>query len=361
MNYLQASFKHFLCLLFIILISASAIAQNSLQDGINLFEEGDLAEAKSFFEDYLDSNKRDPEANFYLGRIYFNESEYGKAVDWFEKAAKYDKRNSIYHMWLGHSYGRRAQTAGKLKQAFLAKDSRKNYEKAIEFDPSNVEARESAMEFYLQAPGFMGGGRDKAENQASTILELDEVAGYVAWGRIYSHYDEDDAALENYTTANELFPEEMIFYYRLYSYHIGLDQFEEAINIVEKQLAINDTTANIYMNLGNAHQYNETYEESFAAYEKALIADEEYFSTWYQIGRLAALSGMYLDEGEENLIRFIGKKDEYNETSLSWAYYRLGTIYEHKESIDAAKDQYKQALKANKDHEEAKEALSRLD
>lgn len=346
--------------LLTILFSFSTFAQSTINEGVKLFEQGELSQAKSFFTNYLKSDKKNTEANFYLGRIYFDEEDYGEAIDWFKKAAKYDKSNSKYYMWLGHSYGRSAQNAGKIKQAFYAKDSRKNYEKAIELDPNNVEARESAMEFYLQAPGFMGGGRDKAEEQAKLISNIDDVAGFTAWGRVYEYYDKSNSLLENYTTANERYPEEMSFYYGLFSYYFNQENFEAAVDITKKQLVYNDTTAVIYYNLGNAYQWSDRYDEAIAAYQTALETDPEFNTPLYQIGRLAAVSKMYMAEGEESLIKFISKQDEYNSNTLAWAYYRLGTIYENKESIEAAKDQYEQALKANKDHAESKEALERL-
>ena len=49
--------------------------------------------------------------------------------------------------------------------------------KAIELDPKNIRARNSAMEFCRQAPGFLGGGMDKAYEQATEIKKLDPVRG----------------------------------------------------------------------------------------------------------------------------------------------------------------------------------------
>ncbi|MFV1885180.1 MAG: tetratricopeptide repeat protein [Balneola sp.] len=344
-----------------LLLSTAILAQNSIDQGVQLFEEGNTEEAKTFFEGFLKSNKKHAEANFYLGRIYFDEDEYGKATDWFKKAADYDSGNSKYHMWLGHSYGRSAQNAGKLKQAFYARDSRKNYEKSVELDPNNVEARESVMEFYLQAPGIMGGGRDKAENQAQAIMELDKEAGYVAWGRVFTYYEETDAAIANYTEAIENYPTLLSPYYQLYNLHFNNGNFEEAVNIAKKQLEQNDDDAAvIYLRLGNALQRDNQFDEAYSAYQTTLEMDSSLFGTWYQIGRLAAVSGQYLNEGEEYLIRFISKKDEYNANTLAWTYFRLGTIYEYKNSLEAAKDQYEMALKTDKDHSESKEALARL-
>lgn len=347
-------------LAFSFLLSFSSFAQSNIDEGVQLFDSGKLKEAKSFFSSYLKSNKKDAEANFYLGRIYFDEDEYGKATDWIEKAAKYDSNNSKYHMWLGHSYGRRAQSASKIRQPFLATDSRKNYEKAIEINPSNVEARESAIEFYLQAPGFMGGGRDKAEAQADAIMSLDEEAGYMAWGRVYSYYDEDENTFNNYTEAIEVFPTGMGPYYRLFSYHFGKEQYAEAAEISRKQITYNDTTSTIYYNLGNALQWSDQFDEAFDAYQKSLEVNPEFYNTWYQIGRMAAVSNTHVSEGEEYLIRLISLSDQINSNTLAWAHFRLGTIYENKSSLEAAKEQYQMTLKIDKKHEEAKSALKSL-
>lgn len=341
-------------------LSSLVFAQTSIDEGIALFEEGNTDEAKTFFEDFIKTNKNHPEANFYLGRIYFDEDEFGDAVNWFEKAADYDSENSKFYMWLGHSYGRSAQNAGKLKQAFYARNSRKNYEKSVELNPDNVEARKSVMEFYLQAPGFMGGGRDKAENQAQAIMDLDKEAGYMALGRIYSYYNEDNNVLENYTEALKEVPAAMGPYYELFSYYFNREEFGKAAEMARKQLTINDTTAVIYYNLGNALQRDQVWNESIAAYQKALEIEPEFYNTWYQIGRLAAVSGKYESEGEEYLIKLISLEEPINDNTLAWSHFRLGTIYESKQNPEAAEEQYKAALKMDKNHDQAKEALKRL-
>lgn len=359
MNFLKP-IRFFTVLLFLLSINASLLGQSAIQPGVALFEEGKTEEAKTFFENYLKSNKTDSEANFYLGRILFDMEEFGDATKSFEKAAKYQEGNSKYHMWLGHSFGRRAQSAPKLKLPGLARNSKKNYEKAIELDPSNVEARESAMEYYLQAPRFVGGGRGKAEAQATAIFDVDKEAGYIAWGRIYSYYDEDEKALQNYNDAITNYPELMRPYYSLFSFHFNNQEYGKAIEVAKKQLTVNDTTAVIYNNLGNALQRDSKYEEAYQSYQKTLEIDPEYYNTYYQIGRLAAISGVYLEEGEDYLNRFLNLDIELSDNTLAWTYFRLGSIAEKKNDAETARAHYESALAKDKDHQEAKEALAKL-
>lgn len=346
--------------LFSVIIFQFTFAQSQLESGKQYYSTGNLDQAKSGISTYLRSNKRSPEAHFWMGRVLFDEDEYGDAAGHFEKAAKLDQGNSRYHLWLGHTYGRRAQESSKLRQPFLAKKSRSNYEKAVELAPENIEARESLIEFYLQAPGFMGGGRDKAEGQASAIMDLDKEAGYLAWGRIFTYYDEVKAATMNYTEAIEMHPELMRPYYRLYTYYFNEGEFESAIQLTEKQLNYNDTTGVIYLNYGNVLQRNEQYPEAVKAYTTALELEPELYNTWYQIGRLAAVSGEYLEDGFSYITRFIDLED-VNDQTKAWAYYRKGSILEHMQRKDDAMQQYELALQLDPAHEQAKAALNNLD
>lgn len=335
--------------------------QVSIESGIKSFESGKLSEAKFFFKDYLKSNKTDPEANFYMGRIYFDENDYDEATDWFEKASKYEKGNSKYHMWMGHSYGSRAQDAPTIKQPFLARNSRKNYEKAVELSPNNIEVRESLIEYYLQAPGFLGGGVDKAEDQAREIEKLDPVAGGMAWGRIYTYTDQLELAFETYTNLVEDHPEAMAPYYRLYTYFYNESNFDSAVELTTKQVSYNDSTGVIYLNRGNALQRLERFDEALDDYIKALSLDSTMYAVHYQIGRLAAVSGTRLEAGEESIKKFNARTEVFDQATLAWGHFRLGTIYEHKKEIESAKREYAKALSLDKNHDEAKKALVRLD
>lgn len=335
------------------------LTAQSFEQGVVYFEAGEFALAQEIFHQLEQTQK--PEVFFYLGRLAFENENYDQSIEYFEEATDLDKKNTTYHMWLGHSFGRQAQNANRLRQAGLARNSRKNYETAIDLDPTNVEARESAIEFYLQAPGFLGGGRDKAEAQARALENLNTEAGIRAWGRIFTYYDEPAFAEAHYLAAIESHPQLMLSYNQLYNFYFNEQAFEKAVNIVELQLAVNDSTAYIYHNLGNAQQRYGLFDEALEAYKSALQQDETFYTTWYQIGRLAAVSGNHLEIGKTYLTRFIALGDEINTLTKAWAYFRLGTIHEHLDENAEAKSAYTQALKWDNTHAEARTALEALD
>jgi Flp pilus assembly protein TadD len=112
-----------------------------------------------------------PDAAGYLlsGKNYFMLGDYKKAVELFEKAVAVSPNNSEYELWLGRAWGRRAETSGWLTAGMHASKARQCFERAIALDPHNREAKNDLFDFYLNAPGFLGGGLDKAAALSQSI------------------------------------------------------------------------------------------------------------------------------------------------------------------------------------------------
>jgi len=106
---------------------------------------------------------------FLTGKNYFMSGDYKRAVGFFEKALTISPANSEYELWLGRAWGRRAETGGWLTSVSSASKARQSFEKAVALDPRNHEAKNDLFEFYLNAPGFLGGGMEKAESAAKSI------------------------------------------------------------------------------------------------------------------------------------------------------------------------------------------------
>ena len=69
-----------------------------------------------------------------------------------------------------------------MSAASLAGKVRNEFEAAVRLDPNNVDARSDLGEFYLEAPGIVGGGRDKAEAQTQALAALDPAKGRLPQG-----------------------------------------------------------------------------------------------------------------------------------------------------------------------------------
>jgi tetratricopeptide (TPR) repeat protein len=72
-------------------------------------------------------------------------------------------------MWLGRAYGEKADNSSWAAALPLARKVRSEFEKAVELNGGNVEARSDLAEFYVRAPYFLGGSREKAQMQADQL------------------------------------------------------------------------------------------------------------------------------------------------------------------------------------------------
>lgn len=126
-------------------------------------------------------DERDAAVHALLGRAYFMQGQYRQAVADLERAVGQDSLNSVYYDWLGRAYGRLAEGSSFLSALGYAKKTVRAFERAVELDPSNLEALSDVFEYYLQAPGMVGGGLDKAETITRRFAGLN--AAEYHWAR----------------------------------------------------------------------------------------------------------------------------------------------------------------------------------
>ena len=155
---------------------ASVAAASS---GKELLDAGRVDDALRTLQQQVEQSPSDAEAHNLLCRAYYMIGEWDRAVAACERARNLNPQNSLYHLWLGRAYGEKADHAGFLSGAGLAKKVRTSFERAVELDPKSWEARVDLAEFYLEAPGMVGGGKDKAMREADALIPLN--AGMAHW------------------------------------------------------------------------------------------------------------------------------------------------------------------------------------
>jgi tetratricopeptide (TPR) repeat protein len=180
-------------------------------------------------------------AYFQAGRNYFMLGDYKKATEALQKALALDPGNSQYAQWLGRSFGRRAETALPFSAPKYASKARAYFEKAVALDPRNAEALSDLFDYYLEAPGFLGGGYDKAEAIAQRIAELNPAEGHFAQSRLADERKQSDTAEEQLRRAIELAPRqvERVLELARYLAKLGRIQESEAALDQAEQLAPN--------------------------------------------------------------------------------------------------------------------------
>jgi tetratricopeptide (TPR) repeat protein len=118
------------------------------------------------------------------GRNYYMIGEYKKATEALEKAAAAAPADSQVALWLGRAFGRRAETSLPITAPGHASKARHWFERSVELNPKNSEALSDLFEYYLEAPGFLGGGYDKAQGIASRMGQIDAAEGHWAQAKL---------------------------------------------------------------------------------------------------------------------------------------------------------------------------------
>src|SRR5688572_1793019 len=137
-------------------VLASSASAQSIDRAKQLFDNARYAEAKTELLAAQKANDRNPVAAYYLGRIAMIENESDEAVRYFERALKLEEGNALYHTWLGNAIRDVTPRSSKIRMAFNARRMKKEWERAVELDPNQIDARYGLVMFYSMAPGAMG-------------------------------------------------------------------------------------------------------------------------------------------------------------------------------------------------------------
>ncbi|MDQ6885811.1 MAG: tetratricopeptide repeat protein [Gemmatimonadota bacterium] len=303
-----------------------ASAQSGLEQGIRLFDGRRYDSARSQITAFAEVNPGSAAAAFYLGRIALVERDLGAATRWLERATRLDGNGAAYHYWLGQAYARQALTSSRFRQFFIAKKVKQEFLRAVELDPQNPEFRVGLFQFYVMAPGVVGGGLDKARVEADELYKRDRLRGLLARGFLEEKQNRTEAAEALYKEAVASFPDD----------------------------------PDAYNALGLFYTRVKRYDDAFSVFERILERKPEALQPYYYLGRVGALSGLRLDRSEEVLKHYIAHLPGEDDPPLSHAHTRLGTIYERKGDAAAARQEYEMALKLEPDYAEARGALGRI-
>src|SRR5881398_3693642 len=180
------------------------------------FDAGKCSEVSAAARRALAGNPKDAQADLWLARCYFELAEYDQAIIYAERTVDLEPGSSQAHLWLGRSYGLEAERAHSF---LLARKVRREFEAAVQLDLGNLAARRDLMEFYLEAPRVLGGGQDKAWQQAEAIAARDAVEGHLARAAFWQGRHQPLRAEAEYRGALELEPARVEPYFEIAEFY----------------------------------------------------------------------------------------------------------------------------------------------
>lgn len=278
-------------LLLLVLTARPAVAADqALRDQVTeLFRQRQWNEARLLLEQTTAAAPDDADAWQALGQANLALQNTDAAVTAYEKAVQLQPNNSGCQLQLGQAYGLAATKAGLFAKMGFARKCKDAFERAVELDPSNINARWSLMEFFRQAPGFVGGGMAPAYAQAEEIKKLDARRGRAAYASLY-------AAEKKYPEAFALYEEvlhdqpgnvDALFSIGRLAAQSG-EQLDRGLAALRELSAQPDlkTDARIHTFIGNILEKQGDKPGALTAYETALASDPKFTRALEALRRL---------------------------------------------------------------------------
>ena len=308
------------------LVFVTAAAAGADESAPVLVATGSVDQAISELHGQITRTPNDARAYNLLCRAYFSVGDWDRGISACQRAVSLAPDNSQYHLWLGRVYGEKADRANFLTAASLAKHVREEFEESVRLNPSNIDARADLAEFYLEAPGIVGGGRDKALRQAESMESLDPARAHWVRGRLAEKERQDDRAEAEYKAAIEAGHGE----------------------------------ASTWLNLGLFYSHRQRWDDM----EKALLhvrsAPLDRPDALVDAAQILVRAKRNFLEAVELLRAYLNGKTQVEQAPAFKVHYLLGTVQEKLGDKRAAVDEYRASLDLARDFAPAQQALQRV-
>jgi Tfp pilus assembly protein PilF len=316
----------FSLMLFLLFMPAKLLADTELDRAIHLYQKGEFAAATNVLYSLSRSSPSDPDVRLWLGKSYLKTRQWDNAVGEMEKAARLEPSSARVQLWLGRACGARAAHSFLVTAFRWAKRVVRAFETARKLSPEDIDVRFDLLAFYLEAPGVVGGGKDKADAEAKAISKLDPKRGYAARAMVFEKNKQWDLAKKEFMQAVADYPEDPDLCTDLADFLLGRKDFAGASFYAKRALELDDRSKKAKL--------------IWAAAATRLHVD--------------------LDESENFLKRLaqgpLGDEDPCYEE----VYYWLGECYLAKGDKGKAQASLQTALVFNPDYNRAKNAISAM-
>jgi len=309
-------------ILFALLLPATEAAASPR----DLLAAGRVDDAIASLQAQLKSSPNDAASYNYLCRAYFALADWDHAVAACEKSVALAPDSSDYHLWLGRAYGEKADRVNPFSAASLAGKVRREFERAVQLNPRSVEARADLAEFYLDAPGIVGGGQDKARAQAAALGSLSQAKAHYVNGRI-AEKNKDRVAAEK-----------------------------------EYRAAIEDSkgNANDWLNLALFYKHINQFENMEQALEQAANARTAQNEVLVECAEILLRTNRNARTAAQFVRRYFTSNSATEKSPLFKAHYVLGTALEKQGDRQGAAREYTAALALASGFSSARQALQRV-
>ena len=352
-----------------VLLCAATFAANvpkltSESDPAALMDAGHFKRARPLVEARAQSRPNDAETLYLQARIKAAFGDQEDAIKLAERALALNDKVVVYHGAVAHLYAERAQNgAGMLEQFTLARKVKQHLEQALALDPRDWRTLDGFVQFYLVAPGLMGGDKGRAQAVADQTVKWDALHGWLMQARVAQEFRNNVRIEQSYLNALQADPND-------YSALVGISTFYLQDDVKKYDLADKYAREAIHADPGRAPgyallgasliyrgRYGNVLDTWLAQAEKNVPDD---LTPYFVAGRTLVVAGQDFPDAERYLRKYLAQEPEGNAPKHAQAHWRLGQLYQKSGRAEQARVEYRDALRLAPSFEPAKKGLRSL-
>ena len=347
----------------IALLAAVALIQGGHQStAAQLMDAGHFKRARPLVEAALRANPNDAAALNLASQLAALQNNLDSARALAERAVKADPASADHHYQLGSVAGRQAQRASIFKQPGLAGKFKGEMNEALKRDSLHVDARYSLIQFYLEAPGIVGGDKKKARAMAEDLVRTNPSRGYRALLDVTIAEKDTTHRAELLGKAVAADSNDYAARMDWAGFVLGRDSSRspaaerESRNIVAHFPDRSGGYLLLAIVLATQQRWSDL--DSLLALAEHRLPDN--LSPYYHAGRILQTKADSLERAERYLRHYLSQEPEGGAPGLGAAHWRLGLVLEKRGQKAEAIREIEQALKLQPQLEPAKKDLKRL-
>ena len=272
----------------------------------------------------------DAESLYCMASIKQAAGELEAAEKLAERAVAANPKEAQYHYRLSDITGQRAEKASVFHQIGLGKTFKKECDVALSLNPDHPGALMNMMEFYLHAPGIIGGDKTKARGIADHLAKLDPFQGLQAQIEIAAAAKDQNRIDELQHKLAEMRAETFDAHLMVGNYMAGgkAKRYDEAERHAREAIRLKPDRVAGHALLAAALVRLDKWQELDAALAQAEKDDADNLWPYYRAGNNLLDRKIDLQRAERYFRKYLTQEPEMRMPSLGAAHWRLSLVLE---------------------------------
>ncbi len=308
-------------------ISAAFLLSTALAFGADLQQiaNGSVDQAIEQYSRAVQASPSSLEANLFLARAYYAVGRWDDAIKPGEKATLLNSNAAEAWFWLARIYGDKAEDSGAFGGMKYGRKAGEALERAARLAPNDSQVLAALAEFHIEAPGIIGGSKDRARNIADQLAKIDVAQSHWVRARLWQKNK----------------------------------RWEDAEREFKASVDSSNGAAQYWLEYGKFLWRQGRNNEMEQAVLKAVASPRKRLDSMYEAGNLLQRAGRDFPDAVKYLRAYLAQPEKSEEAPAFRAHYLLGTVLEKQGDKAAGRAEFQKSLSLAKDFKPAREALGK--